>query len=79
MQRAFVIRGVLADPRHIELEEPVHDLHGAVEVTVREVLTESSASDESVFDFVASLKPGKRSKEDIDAQIAEERGSWGDR
>jgi len=79
MQRAFVIRGVLTDPRRIDLEEPVHDLQGKVEVTLREVSAEDSESDESIFDFVASLSPGTRSKEDIDVQIAEERGSWGDR
>ena len=79
MQRAFVIRGVLTDPRRIDLEEPVHDLQGKVEVTLREVPVEDPESHESIFDFVASLSPGTRSKEDIDSQIAEERESWGDR
>ncbi len=37
MQREFIVRGNLSDPSHIELEEPVSDIHGAVEVTVRPI------------------------------------------
>jgi hypothetical protein len=35
MKVAFVVRGNLKTPKHIELEEPVRDLKGPVEVTVR--------------------------------------------
>lgn len=35
MKRAVVVRGTLSDPSHIELEEPVSNIHGPVEVTVR--------------------------------------------
>ena len=34
---------------------------------------------EDVFEMIASLAPGSRSKADIDRQIKEERSSWGDR
>ncbi len=32
-----------------------------------------------VFDLIASLPAGFRTKEDIDAQVREERNSWGER
>jgi hypothetical protein len=35
MQTAFIVRGTLKDPKTIELEEPVPDLQGPVEVTLR--------------------------------------------
>jgi len=37
MERAVVVRGNLKDPSHIELDEPVSDIKGAVEVTVRPI------------------------------------------
>jgi len=35
MQTAFIVRGNLKDPKTIELEEAVTDLHGSVEVSLR--------------------------------------------
>lgn len=35
MKVAFVVRGRLTASNHIELEEPVQDIEGPVEVTVR--------------------------------------------
>ncbi|MBI3302949.1 MAG: hypothetical protein HYZ72_12860 [Deltaproteobacteria bacterium] len=35
MERIIVVRGTLNDPTHIELDEPVTELHGPVEVVVR--------------------------------------------
>lgn len=32
-----------------------------------------------VFELISAASPGTRSKEDIDRQIADERGSWDDR
>jgi hypothetical protein len=37
MNRAIVVRGNLNDPSHIELDEPVSDIQGPVEVTVRPI------------------------------------------
>ena len=37
MERAVVVRGHLSDPNHIDLDEPVSGIRGAVEVTVRPV------------------------------------------
>jgi hypothetical protein len=33
---------------------------------------------QNIFNLIASLPPGTRTKEEIDVQIAEERGSWGE-
>ena len=37
MERAVVVRGHLSDPNHIDLDEPVSAIRGAVEVTLRPV------------------------------------------
>jgi hypothetical protein len=37
MQTALVIRGTLKDPKTIELDEPVDQVQGPVEVTVRPI------------------------------------------
>lgn len=77
MNRTVVVSGKLSDSRHIELDEPVTDLEGPVEVVLRRIASEGCGED--IFDFIAKLPPGSRSKEDIDQQIREERESWGDR
>jgi hypothetical protein len=42
MGKAITVRGKLADPRHVELEEPVTDLAGRLEVVLRPVPADSS-------------------------------------
>jgi len=79
MERAIVVRGTLSDPLHIVLAEPVTELRGEVEVVVRSVPAAQLQPRQDIFDFIASLPPGTRSKEDIDRQIQEERDAWGDR
>ncbi len=73
MERAIVVRGKLTDAQHIELDEPVTELEGPVEVVLRRVRSETEGQEEDIFDFIANLPPGTRSKEDIDRQIREER------
>jgi hypothetical protein len=76
-----IVRGRLHG-RHIDLDEPVDQLDGEVEVVVRAVepaRRERDKAVENIFEFIRSLPAGARSKEDIDRQIAEERDSWGDR
>lgn len=77
MERAIIVRGRLSGPRRIDLDEPVDEVTGEVEVVVRSV--EAKPARRSLADVLRSLPPGTRSKEDIDRQIAEERDSWGDR
>jgi hypothetical protein len=76
MSRTILARGRLSDARHIELAEPVREIEGDVEVLIRPLPTSSA---EDVFDVIASLEPGVRTKADIDRQINEERSSWGER
>jgi hypothetical protein len=79
MERAIIVRGTLSDPLHIELAEPVTGLRGEVEIVVRSAPASQSQPRQDIFDFIASLPPGTRSKEDIDRQVQEERNAWGDR
>jgi len=76
MSRSIVARGKLSDPRHIELAEPVSGVRGEVEVLIRQ-LPETSGQD--IFDLIAGLSPGSRSKAEIDRELRDERASWGDR
>ncbi|MGH7279989.1 MAG: hypothetical protein ACRELY_00575 [Polyangiaceae bacterium] len=74
MERGVVVRGRIHG-RRIDLDEPVDQLEGEVEVVVRAV----GAPQPTVADMlalIATFPPGTRSKEDIDRQIAEERASW---
>jgi hypothetical protein len=74
MERGVVVRGRLQG-RHIDLDEPVDQLEGEVEVTVRAVAsTHPTVSD--MLTALASFPPGTRSKAEIDRQVAEERASW---
>jgi hypothetical protein len=57
----------------------VTELEGAVEVVLRPIPTRVEGEEEDIFDFIAKLPPGTRSKEDIDRQMREEREIWGDR
>ena len=77
MERAVVVRGKLIDAQHIELDEPVTDLSGPVDVVLRRVPADIEGQD--IFDFIAALPPGTRTKDDIDRQIHEDRKCWGDR
>jgi hypothetical protein len=70
MSRSIIARGRFSDPQHIELTEPVSEIRGDVEVLIRQ-LPKAGAQD--VFDLIAGLPPGSRSKADIDQQIREER------
>ena len=79
MERAIVVRGKLSAPSRIELDEPVTELKGDVEVVLRSIPNRSEGKVEDIFDFIARLPPGNRTKEDVDRQIREERESWGDR
>lgn len=79
MERAIIVRGRLSGRTRIDLDEPVDEVTGEVEVFVRPVAPTHAQPEQDIFDFLRSLPPGTRSKEDIDQQIAEERDSWGDR
>jgi len=66
MSRGIIARGKISDPRHIELAEPVREIHGEVEVLIRPL---PKANTQDVFDIIAAFAPGSSSKADIDQQI----------
>jgi hypothetical protein len=79
METALILRGRLSNSRHIELDEPVPGVDGEVEVVLRRVAMPSGPTAVDVFELISATAPGVRSKEDIDRQLADERGSWGER
>lgn len=78
MQRAIIVRGRLNGARRIDLDEPIGEVTGEVEVVVRTVENEPGRR-RHLADVLRALPPGTRTKEDIDRQVAEERDSWDDR
>jgi hypothetical protein len=77
MERAVIVAGWMADPTHIELEEPLPGVLGKIEVVVRSTgASQPVAMD--ILDLVSALPAGTRTKDDIDRQIHEERSSWGE-
>lgn len=79
MERAIIVRGRISGPRRIDLEEPLDEVTGDVELVVRSLEPVREPPAQDVFDFVRALPPGTRTKEDIDRQVAEEHDAWGDR
>lgn len=75
MSQIVVVRGHLVDDRTIELEQPVDRSASVVELRVR--LQPTTARKPGLVEFLESLPPGTRSKEEIDAELEAERDSWG--
>lgn len=79
MHAVTVETRISADHR-LNIELPATFPVGEVEVTIR-AKTEALPTQETLVEFLDWLKtlpPTGRSKEEILAQIAEERNSWGD-
>ena len=78
IRKVKTITGRLIDARTVALDEAVGAKGDRVRITVE---ADSTAGPEpkpqNLVEFIQSLPPGTRSKADIDAQIAEERSSWG--
>jgi hypothetical protein len=64
MAKAVTVKGKLADPRHVELDEPVTEMTGPVEVVLRPAPTNGPAR-RSVLGLCADLGPAP-SAEEID-------------
>jgi len=64
MSKAVTVKGKLADPRHVELDEPVTEMTGPVEVVLRPVPANSAAR-RSILGLCADLGPAP-SAEEID-------------
>jgi len=71
MSRTVVIKGRVVGPSTMELEQPLPERTQEVEVVIRV----ADRPGGKLSDYLCSLPPGTRSKEDIDRQIHEERES----
>jgi hypothetical protein len=85
MERAVIVKGRVTDSRHIELDEPVDEITGDVEVTVRPLdrMLGAGATDVEALATIENewrngYQDRLRSKEEIDRFLAEERAGWGD-
>lgn len=78
MEKTVIVKGRLSDSRHVVLEEPVTGVSADVEVVLKQD-TPSDKDEEDILELIRNLKPGTRSKVEIDRQMLEERSSWGDR
>lgn len=74
MERGVVVRGRLHG-RRIDLDDPVDEPDGEVEVVVRAV-AESHPTVADMLKLVATFPSGARTKDDIDRQIADDRAGW---
>lgn len=76
MPRTVVVRGRVVGPSTVQLEEPLPEQ--ASEVEVRAELPDEAGDTRRgrLSDYLRSLPPGTRTKEDIDQQVREERDSW---
>jgi hypothetical protein len=72
MSRTVVVKGRVVGPSTVELETPLPEEVRDVEVTARV----DDRVEGKLSDYLRSLPPGTRTKEDIDQQIREERGYW---
>jgi hypothetical protein len=72
MTRTVVIKGRKVGPQTVELDEPLPEQASEIEVLAH-VKTEGGRK---LSEIIASFPPGKRSKEDIDRQIREDRDAW---
>lgn len=77
----IVVKGRLIEPDLVQLDEPLHGAVPVVEVFVRaQPTTEAPGQSlETLLTRLLQRPPGTRTREDIMAQINEERDSWGDR
>lgn len=55
MHRTHIVEGRFVDPRHIELDEPVSDVQGRVEVTVRPITQPAPGSPRAVLAAMRAL------------------------
>ena len=72
MTRTVVIKGRVVGPSTVELERPLPERTREVDVIARI----SDQGGGKLSDYLRSLPPGTRSKEDIDRQIRQEREAW---
>ncbi len=75
---SIIRKGTLVSPQIVKLDEPAQGVAADVEIILH-VVSESVRDEETIFDYVARITPGTKSRAELDAQLAEERAAWGDR
>ena len=76
MTHTVLVRGRVVGSTTVEVDQPIPLETTDVEVVLH--LRDKPAPRMTVGEYVRLLPPGKRSKEDIDRQMREERDSWRD-
>lgn len=79
MDKPIVAHGRIADPRRIDFDTPLRGLTGRVEVILRPESPVPEGNGADIFQFIASLPPGRRSKAEIDRELEDARNGWGSR
>jgi hypothetical protein len=77
MSGTRIIAGRVVSPTRVELDEPVNGCQ-RVEVIVREQADDSKAR-RPLLDIVRELPAGKRTRQELDRQLSEERAAWDER
>jgi hypothetical protein len=75
MSRTVVLRGHVVGPKAVALDSPAPP--DAVEAEVR-LSVRDAPSGRSLSEILRGLPPGTRTAADIEAQIEDERSSWGE-
>ena len=75
MERAVIVRGRISGARRIDLDEPLEEVSGEVEVLVRSVRGTLRATAD-VDDVLRTLPRGSRTRAAIDSDLALERAEW---
>jgi len=79
MDNSLVIKGRLTGPKSVELDQAVTGAKTEVEVLVHPLVSTQPTNGETISQFLRRLPAGKRTKQEIDQQVQDERDSWGDR
>lgn len=82
MTNAYIVTGTLTDAKTVQLDEPLPVSAGRVRVIVEEAASPPKPTFRQVMERIweAQRQRGHvpRSVEEIEAQVREERDSWGD-
>jgi hypothetical protein len=85
MTNAYVVTGTLTSATTVQLDEPLPITGGKVRVVLESTAGTGVQPQESLQEYLAQLRKQQaarghvpRSAEEIQAQIREERDSWGD-
>ena len=73
----MIIKGRLVGPTTVELEEPVEGASG--ESVLVQIDEHAGSSAGGFLEFLRTIPAGRKSRDQIDGELRDERDSWGDR